>query len=199
VALIDITYFGNPLPLVVADNEAAIEEAIESYEPDYFRAVLGTSLYDAMTAGRAAKKGVYFSNQFTNQFYKGGIDPRWNWIINGTTFYYCGRNYYWPGIQNTAKRSPLANYVYWKYLSDVNPRPTSTGGFADTALENATIASVRKPMIKAWNEMVDWNNVLLKLLKSRDPLTGFLWYPEFNGLELCEPESINVYTHQIPA
>lgn len=199
MALINHSYFGSTLPLIVAGNEPAIDEACQNYESDYFRAALGTSLYAAMEAGRAAKKGVYFSTQFTNQFFKGGIDIRWGWIISGNTFTYCGRSYYWPGVQNPQKRSPLANYVYWKYLDETNPRPTSVGGFADTALENATVASVKKPMIKAWNEMVDWHSILYKMLRSFDPVTGLPWFPEFNGLELCEPESINVYHHQLPA
>lgn len=196
-ALIDISYFGDTLPLIVAENEAAIERAIINYEPDYLRAVFGPSLAEAFTIGLTPVANVvFFSEQFSDQFYKGGIENRWAWLRDGTTFESCGRKYVWPGLVNAQKRSPLANYTWWKYMKEVNPRATAMGGFADTALENATSVSPKATMVGVWAEMVEWHKILWKLLTLIDPTTKLPVYPELNRRELCDTESINVYNYQ---
>jgi len=193
---IDIAYFTGPLLLQVNGNTDAINNAIARYEPKYLRAVLGNTLYDEIVAGAVAS-GVYFSTQFSTQFYQGGIPQRWDWIINGHTFDLNGRRYVWPGIQNAERISAAANYVYWYYLKEKNPYPTGSGGFASSKLENAEAVGPFRPAKSAWNDMVELNGILYLMLTELRDTNNDLYYPEFVSDELWyNRESYNVYNFQ---
>lgn len=194
---IDASYFKNPIPLVVPDNEDAINESIAIFEPDYLRAVLGNSLYEAFIAGIATPTGVYFSGQFSDQFFKGTIAERWQWIRDGHTFTDGYRMHRWPGLQNVEKRSPVANYTYWQFLRSKNPSASGTGGFTSPKMENANVASPYVPAMRAWNEMVKWNDILYRMLQTLTDTAGDPLYPEFVRAELYyNEESVNVYNRQ---
>lgn len=195
---IDTSYFTTPsVKLVVDGNEDALNSHIETFEPDYLRAVLGESLYEAFITGIATPTGVYFSNQFSDQFFKGTIADRWKWIRDGHVFDVGGLKFNWPGLQNSAKRSPVANYVYWKYLNSNNPSPSSTNTFTVPKTENATVVSPRVPASRAWNEMVRWNIDLHRMVSNLTDTNGDPLYPEFVWNELYwSPESVNVFNRQ---
>lgn len=194
---IDTSYFSTPsVRLVVDGNEDALNSHIETFEPDYLRAVLGQSLYEAFIAGIATPTGVYFSNQFSDQFFKGTIAERWEWIRDGHVFTYGSGKVNWPGIQNVAKRSPAANYVYWQYLNGCNPSPSSTGTFTVAKMENAVVVSPYVTAMRAWNAMVEWNETLYRMITTLTDTSGDILYPEFVLAELGNRASRDVYHRQ---
>lgn len=167
--LIDSTYFDGPLIIAGLsgdDISDAVDAAIALYEPEYLRRVFGPSLYDAFVAGTTDLDD---------------LDERWDWVVNGHTFTYNNLTYYWPGLVKASAplQSPIANYVYYKYRQDNATLMQSTGGEAQAAFENAQSVSAARKMIKAWNQMVDWNRtfwIMVDSLRdgSNDPI-----YPEW--------------------
>lgn len=196
---IDASYFNiQSVKLVISGNEEAIDLAIDTYEPDYLRAVLGQSLCDAFMAGVEQVSGVYFSDQFSDQFFKGAIDDRWSWIKDGHVFEYCGRKLRWPGLENVEMRSPVANYVYWHYVDNLTPAISATGVTTVPKTENSEVVSPAPKARKIWNEMVDWNNILYAMITSLTDVNGEALYPEFVWGEIYgSPESYSVY-NKIP-
>lgn len=75
----------------------------------------------------------------------------------------------------TKKTSPIANYVYWHWMADQATVTTGTGEKASAAA-NAVDASPARKMVRAWNQMVDWNCELVEFLLS-NPAD----YPEFQN------------------
>lgn len=199
--LIDRTYFDGPLLLVGVNDaatRAAIDLAITRYQLDYLQAALGPSLCAALLSGLASPSGVYFSTQFSSQFNHGTIADRWKWIRDGYMVTYGGRSYVWPGLVNSRKRSPIANYVFWHYCYDNYSQPIATGGRQIAKQENATVVSPAVDMRRAWNQMVDWNVALSVMMATMTDDDDLPLYPEFVRAELALPESINVYAKQNP-
>lgn len=73
------------------------------------------------------------------------------------------------------KKSLIANYVYWHWMADQATVTTGTGEKSSTAA-NAVDASPARKMVRAWNQMVDWNWELIEFLLS-NPTD----YPEFQN------------------
>lgn len=174
---IDTSYFDGLLGL---DNitlpaiGAAVDDAISHYEDEYLRLILGPSLYDAFMAGIDAGNRSYFSDQFSDQFVKSGLDGRWAWIRDGHTFMGSdGRSYKWLGLINATKQSPISCYVYWNYRADNLTRPTATGEKLLKS-ENADNASPCPRLVRVWNRMVDMNAALDALVRLTET------YPEFD-------------------
>lgn len=76
-------------------------------------------------------------------------------------------------ISAGAKKSLIANYIYWLWMANEASNTTGTGEKI-TANQNAVTASPASKMIRAWNQMVDWNKELIEFL-----LTKYDVYPEF--------------------
>lgn len=189
--LIDRTYFEGEILLAGLSDQAtrsAIDMAIETYEDEYLRAVLGPSLYAAFMAGLTTGRVTIFSDQFSDQFLKASLAQRWDWIRNGHTFMHNGCSHYWPGLVNK-KRSPIAQYVYWHIRANTVTSPASTGAEVAPSHENSTPATADRKMVRAWNRMVDWNRSLAVLITGGQ-------YPELNRGEMRNPDSVDVYHHQ---
>lgn len=188
---IDRSYFEDPILLQVAGREDAINQKIATHETDYLIAVLGPSLYDAFAAGIAAPAGVYLSNQFSDQFFKGSIADRWKWIRDGYTFSYGGYKHIWPGLSNTRKRSPLANYIYCMCKESEASITTSTGE-ETTEGPNRKKVQIDRKYVSAWNQMVAWNRTLGLMITGLYNGSDLL-YPEFSRYEMAADLSIDVY------
>lgn len=159
--IIDYTYFFGKLRLPQTGNTEGreeIEQLIEIYETEYLQKVLGYDLWLAFTEGIEGSPG--------------GYEQRWIDLLEGIVFDFKGVDTLWNGFDPTSKKSPIANYVYYKYLedtaSDVTLAGTSTG-----AVDNNTRTSPMQKMVNAWNDMVDMNNVLFKFVKNNTD------YPEY--------------------
>lgn len=127
------------IPLASESDTEALTVFIDKYEPQILSEVLGyqlaTDVKDAFDAG--AVTGVYYD------------------LFNGKEFTdKHGRLNKWPGFL-TVGYSPIAFYIYCKWLADAQTYTTMSGE-ASTNATNAVKASPNMKLADAWNEMVDW-------------------------------------------
>lgn len=159
--IIDHTYFYGKLNLPQAGNTEGrliITEFITTYETEYLKKALGYDLWKAFTDGIAGS---------------GVPDQRWTDLLEGKEFTYQARTYKWVGFENTQLQSPIANYVYYQYMTDKASDNTLVGTVVQNVDNNTRVNSLRK-MVDAWNSMVDMNNTLwLFLYVNKDT------YPEW--------------------
>src|SRR5574339_318819 len=158
--IIDYTYFIGKLRLPQTGNTEGREEIeglIEIYEPEYLRKVLGLDLYEAFTEGIAGS---------------GTPDQRWVDLLEGITFDHHGVNHRWNGFDPEDKLTPIANYVYYRYLEDTVSDVTLAGTSTGKTDNNARTSPMQK-MVNAWNDMVDMNSELDRLLHNNTD------YPEY--------------------
>jgi hypothetical protein len=66
----------------------------------------------------------------------------------------------------TAKKSPIANYVYYWYIRN-NHTQTATTGENKAANENSTAANPTFKIVRAWNEMFGWICDLVDYLNAK--------------------------------
>lgn len=167
--LIDTTYFFGDLSIAQITNEAvetSVQLLIKQREPELLIDLFGYELYKNYLAGVA-----------TEQKYKDVRDGK-----EYTTR--AGKLAKWRGLKNsTLSQSLIANYVYYWYLRDQASVTTGTGEKTAKA-QNASNASPRVKMARAWNQMVKWNWELVEFLLSND-------YPEFiSHYGSCELENL---------
>lgn len=146
---IDTTYFFGPLSIAQIDQPAVIANVnwfISMYEKDYLIRILGKALYDAAIAGLAE------------------VTPAAKWTTLKSKFLI---------VQETAKVSPIANYVYWRYM---NNQESATTGSGEKKLnkEHSKIESARYKIYTAWKLMIDLNISIRAWLRNN---TGD--YPEY--------------------
>lgn len=79
----------------------------------------------------------------------------------------------WRGLVIKDKASPIASYIYCKYIQDQWSRTTGVGEKKLKA-QNATVASPNSKLISQWNWMVERNRELMDFLLSNQTT-----YPEF--------------------
>lgn len=192
MAILDTTYFDGDL-LIAGLNDtsimAALNAAIDQYEVEFLQKLLGPSLYEAFNTAINELTGADFSADFDpSDFDLGTMDERWQWLLEGHTYTYGGRQYAWQGMTNARKQSPLACYVYYFYRDDRNTHTTSISEVKSQS-ENASVVSAGRKMVKAWNKMVDLNKTLYGLLILSDT-DDERYYPE---LDLLPPDG-ELYT-----
>lgn len=172
--IIDRTYFNGDILIPNYDKPttaALIDWYINMYEAKFMRALMGESLYQAY------KVGVV-------------IDPipaKWGEILNGAG----GENLpgrqvwkgltYLPGDNPDYKKSPIANYVYFKFMEKTYTRSTGSGE-SKARLENADAASPGPKMVAAWNEMVEEVQAFWDFTQAR-PLVYTEWSSTHRYLE----------------
>lgn len=173
--LIDKTYFEDADLLVPGlekeTQENKLNELITKYEPEYLQDILGYSFYKtfktAVEAGEA------------------GLAQRWKDLRDGADYTDAGgvlRK--WEGFANAeTMRSPIANYVYYRWLRYNVPTTTVSGEKTSKAPKSVSNSSVGK-QTAAWNEMVRMNRVLFDFLLNKKDDNGDLVYPEFKTEEL---------------
>lgn len=159
--LIDVSYFigEKDIPNTIhADVSATVTRLITEREAIFLQTLMGYEL----------------SNKFTTALAIPTLDPIWLNIKNGVEFTgYNGSKKKWTGFVNTAKNSPIAEYIYYYYLKR---NATQTGGVGEVTAQaqNATTASPRHKMSAAWNAMVELNKILDEYLR-----INYAVYPEY--------------------
>jgi hypothetical protein len=159
--IIDSTYFtGNLTIAQISQPEVSddLDLLIEREEPKYLKLLLGLGFYNAFIAGIDPISGA---------------EQRWLDLLYGVEFEYNGRDYQWIGFETDTKQSPIANYVYTEYLK--NLVETMTGvGTVKPATENGSLAFASPKIVRAWNEMVEWQKGLILYLRENRII-----YPEW--------------------
>lgn len=162
--LIDTSYFFGDLT-IAQKSDAAVSSSlgwfIAEHEPRLLTDLLGyefKKLYDAgITAVTQKYVDIRDGKEYTN---RAGILAKWR----GLKF-----------ADGSAKKSLVANYIYWHWMQ--NEASVSTGtGEKVAANQNAVNANPAAKMVRAWNQMVSWNRELIEFLLSHPDD-----YPEFRN------------------
>lgn len=129
------------------------------------------------------KKGIEYSisNDSLSLNLLGGL----TFAMNDSYFYF-GNAKYSVISEGDNKRSPIANYAYYKYQAD---NVSFTTGSSEKKPKTAITINVspRIKMIRAWNEMVKWNRELIKFLEFNRNYYPLV-YPEYNSYQDLEAE-----------
>lgn len=131
MSLIDSSYFvgkyeitnviGSAAPVVI--NAAKLTTFIVKYEPEYLRALLGTSLYDEFIAGLAVTPTP---------------DAKWTDLKDKI-------------VDTINKLSPIVPYVWNRYWTSEETKTSSLGQLLSKA-ENAQVVSGNTKLIRSWND-----------------------------------------------
>lgn len=179
--IIDTSYFSKRLNLPQLGNALGnqeVEEFIDQYEPEILYKALGYSL------AKAFIEDVEESGGPTEQRF---ID-----LLDGKAYTYLGRPYSWGGFRNDAKLSPIANYVYYKFVENNASNVVLIGTVASTTDNNRNVNPMSQ-LVYAWNRGVDMLYNLYGFLEAnkdvypewqeRRNLPGWYWvdyfYPGF--------------------
>jgi hypothetical protein len=160
--IIDDTYFFGDLTIAQKSDPAvnsSLSEYIAECEDRLLTELLGYELYKAFKAWNGTADGVYKDLRDGKEYTgRSGYDTKWK----GLKF-----------SAGASKKSLIANYVYWHWMFNQASDSTGTGEkVADN--QNAVNSSAVPKMIRAWNQMVEWNRELLDFLLSLPDA-----YPEF--------------------
>jgi hypothetical protein len=160
MALIDTSYFYWDLSIAqIADAAVSntVQKFIDRLEPKLLTDLFGYELYkkylDGISAGTQKYVDIRDGKEYTNR---------------------AGKLTKWRGLREvTLKQSLIACYVYWHYQRNEATTTTGTGEKTQNA-QNAVSASPRWKLVRAWNQMVEWNCELVEFLLSMEAD-----YPEF--------------------
>lgn len=160
--LIDISYFFGEINIAQKTESAgSLGNFIDEMEPRLLTDLLGYELWKAYSAGISA----------------GSPLAKWTAIRDGKEYTNrAGHLTYWDGLvftKGNAKKSLIANFIYWHWMADQSTVTSGTGEKASAAA-NGVDASPARKMVRAWNQMVKWNAELCEFLLS-NPTD----YPEF--------------------
>lgn len=161
---IDTSYFFGDLS--ISQPTATLQMMIDSKEPEFLIKLFGYELYKNYAVGIAA----------------GSPAQKWLDLRDGKEYTTAsGALTKWPGLRftvGTAKKSLIANYVYWFYLEDNITFTTASGQKKSDLPINA---GPDGKMIRAWNEMVNWNFQLHNFLTEHADD-----YPEYRTTVICD-------------
>lgn len=139
MAFIDAAYFINDITLPNLDDENVLAEltnAINKYEREVLRDLLGYSLHKDLLANPG--------------------DARWLAFINGAEFSFYFRDHLvetkWEGLVNSQKESLLAYYVYYKVMEQALSRVAGVGGVVVAEVDNSERASATRKMLNAYHK-----------------------------------------------
>ena len=162
MATIDATYFFAELNIAQkSDVLLSLNMFIDEHEEKLLTGLLGYEFYKAYKAGIIASTQIYKDIrdglEYTN---RSGILTKWKGLIFA---------------DGTAKKSLIANYVYWHWME--NEYSVTTGsGEKKINNQNAINAESTSKKVRAWNQMVDWIDELMEFL-----LTKYTTYPVFQN------------------
>jgi len=172
MSLIDKSYFIGELSISQI-SQPAVEELltvfINRYEPQFLTDILGYGFQKLFLANLTQPRFVALRDgaEFT--------DP------NGSL-----HKFY--GIANaTTKNSPIANFVFYKYVRDKYEQQRGIATVSPKA-ENATVIAPEYTLIKAYNDMVDYIHVLRQYLHAEKDT-----YPEYDVKYTKCFETLNHY------
>lgn len=159
----DKTYFRGELTIANLSSlpvEESLGYFITKYETEFLNKVLGFAFAKLFIAGLTVVDPAT-------------PDQRWLDLKYGKDFTYQTVEGNWPGFVNSAKVSPLANFIYYHFTRD---QVTQTAGIGQvqTKGENSTSASSVTKLVRAYNEMVNMQIPLITFLLANPDE-----YPEF--------------------
>ncbi len=138
MSLIDSSYFigeyeiqnvvGTAAPVVI--NAAKLNQFIVKYEPEYLRALLGTTLYDEFTAGLAVVP----------------VADKWTALKNKL-------------VDTSNKLSCIVPYVWNRYWTAEETKSSSLGQLLSKA-ENAQVVSSNIKLVRSWNDAMNQASVI---------------------------------------
>jgi hypothetical protein len=185
MSLINPSYFVGQLT-IAQRAQPQVSDDIQSYcdrcEQEFLSAALGYDLMVDFLAGIKApapidtkwaelKNGVVFKNTsgWWPAFGSGNLNRR--------PFYNNNQNMNWYGfaVNKAATPSPLAGYIYYEYMRDLNVQNTGIG-FVKTKGEGSVTGNPYLKLVDRWNNMCDSINTLWMLLATR----GVSVYPSYN-------------------
>ena len=163
--LIDSSYFVgeiNIAQLGQIDVQEQVDSFIAKYHFRYLRNVLGYA----------------FSKLFEDG-YNPANDDRWKKIVDGDDYTDAKEvTRHWAGlIDSDLPYSPIANYVYYFYNTDLQSVSTISGE-QEMKHQGAMNTAAAQKLSRAWNEMVDANLALVDFLLNKKT-DGNRVYPEF--------------------
>lgn len=146
MSLIDQSYFIAEINIAGTTRPEVIETLsalVSKYEPIFLRDILGIEL-----------SALFVDDLLLPTIPQRSIDLR-----DGKTFTIGQATYRWRGLLENktdpiAKRSIIANLVYYWYQRDVVTFQTPVGE-TSALTQNSTIANPNIKMARAWNEMVE--------------------------------------------
>lgn len=126
-------------------GSASIDSSIDKFEKEVLLKVLGYDLYQLFIASPGDARFVDLSQgkEFEFDFYGKTVKRRY------------------VGLKNAELESLIAYYVYFKHQS-VNETFSSTAGEVKPRTENASPASARMKLTRAWNNFVELSGDLNK-------------------------------------
>lgn len=174
MTLITTAYFKRKLNIGdISEGESPIvgnttsTDFIPYYETEYLKKALGYSLWKSFTDAIAdATTDDVLDDD--------ALAQKWQDLKNGVEFTVGGVVYKWDGFTNDDYKSPIANYIYCKYVEDsfVN---TTTIGMAANNIQNATRVSPDNALWVAWLEMQEMTDMLRYYLNNNTAT-----YTEYN-------------------
>lgn len=175
MATIDTSYFYGELSIAQISQveiAASLQIIIDSREDELLLKLLGYELYKAYKAGVTGSTQKY-------------LDIRDGKEYTDTS----GNLTKWVGLKfaiGNAKKSLIANYVYYHYLAD---NASFTTGSGEKKTDLAINVSPEMKMIRAWNEMVNWNIDLHQFL-----MANISTYPEYE--KVCIDKELFIYQNR---
>lgn len=161
MSIINYTYFQGEINIAQLSQAGVAEDLdilIAKYEPKYLKTLLGLGFYNAFIAGIEPISGA---------------EQRWLDLLYGVAYEYKDKDYEWMGLQNDIEESVIANYVYCQYLTKEAQQTVGIGQVLPKA-ENSVNASPTPKIVRAWNEMVNWQHSLIHYLDTHKDV-----YPEW--------------------
>lgn len=171
---IDTTYFVGEIHIAQLSQPAVRDTLalfIGKYSTQYLEIALGYEFAKLYAAGIAADT----------------VEDRWTELKGGAE--YNNRKGYlkkWTGFENSDKKSPIANYIFFWSTKD-NATFAAGMGEMEGKSDNAKVAGYAVKQSRAWNEMVEQTWLLYDFLLNKKDGAGVLIYPEFDIKQVdCE-------------
>lgn len=165
MAIISNSYFVKDIVLPNTDETKAEGQYYIAqtalHEPQYLSDILGYKMAKDFQAAIASNptSGVWYD------LWKGAEFTDSRGLLNK-----------WEGFANTALKSPIAYYVFYQILVNIQTQ-TSGVGVISLSPENANPASMTRKLATAWNEMVRLNWILHEFIDANETD-----YPDYIGL-----------------
>lgn len=156
--LIDRTYFIGEVN-IPNTNQVAVQQNIDNlinkYEAELLTMLFGYKMYKDFQAGLLGDP----------------IPQIWKDLRDGAEYTADDQLYKWSGLAVAgapaiAKRSLIANYVYYWFMRKEATQSSGVGEVA-TKTENSNRVSPIEKQVRAWNEMVGWIQDMYAFLEAK--------------------------------
>lgn len=152
MSLVDRTYFVRDINLP-SSAFSDLDSYIETYEKEMLVSLLGYDLYTEFMAALAAEADAITDDEGNVITPAVIADQKWLDLRDGKTYTYAGRSVRWNGLINSDKVSPIAYYVFCKYVVAKQVTQSNTGANIPKQ-ENSVIADNTHKVVSAWNSFI---------------------------------------------